>query len=419
MGKLTLFQFTLDSTQAVYYPGQTVSGTVTMTLIEPMKMRSIKLKMKGESYCHWTERHSSGSGKNRKTVTKHYRAKEHIIKIDRILFGGQGESEIHPLGTFTYPFSFVLPSGIPSSFEGHYGYIRYILKCKIDKPWKFDHNLKHPIIVNDIIDTNDPKYAYTSGGEKHKEVGCLCCKAGPLEFSSSIDRACYCPGEAILISANVQNKTTRNMKAMNAKLVKTIEYHATRKTKISHMEVAELYGPSIPKGEDATWNNQPFGIPALPPTITNSKVIKVHYQVIVYVGVPWGIDPFIAMPITLGTVPFLGMYGQAVQYGTPEDQQGPPAGYIDNYVALPPPPPNVFGYPDMPPPSYSSVVGDEAVNIKKEKNSHTKGDLMYQPIYTFAQPYQGSLTPVGARPAEGVASFNPVLVELKGEEEED
>lgn len=417
MGKLSLFQITLDSPQVVYYPGQQISGNVTLTFNEPMKMRKIKMKMKGESYCHWTEQHTTGTGEDRQTETRHYRGKEHIMKDVRILFGGHSESELHPEGTFTYPFCFVLPGGIPSSFESNFGHIRYVLKCTIDKPWKFDHKVKRPIIVNDIIDTNNSMYAHAPGGDTHKEVGCLCCKAGPLELSSCIDRSCYCPGEAILVNANVQNKTTRNMNALNAKLIQTIWYHGRdgvhHKTKRVQREVAKLKGPGIPKGEDATWQNQPFGIPALPPTIANSRIITVHYKLKVYVGLPMGIDPYIKMHITMGTVPFLRMYGQAVQYGTPEDQQGPPAGFFNNYAALPPPPPNVFGYPDMPPPSYSTAVGDEAINIKKEKDSHTQGNLMYQPVYTFAQPYEGSLAPVGAPPAEGIPEYTPVMVEPK------
>lgn len=73
MGKLALFQLSLDSTQVVYYPGQMISGNITMALNEPMKMRSIKMKAKGEAYCHWTERHTTGTGDNRKTETRHYK----------------------------------------------------------------------------------------------------------------------------------------------------------------------------------------------------------------------------------------------------------------------------------------------------------------------------------------------------------
>merc|ERR1719427_1505102 len=53
----------------------------------------------------------------------------------------------------------------------------------------------------------------------------------------------------------------------------------------------------------------------------------------------------------------------------------------------------MFGYPDMAPPSYSAVVGQKGVNIAGEDDKHTYGDMSYHPVYTFAQPYQGSYQP--------------------------
>ena len=53
-----------------------------------------------------------------------------------------------------------------------------------------------------------------------------------------------------------------------------------------------------------------------------------------------------------------------------------------------PPPANVFGYPDMAPPSYAAVVGESEINIGDDNDQHTYGNLRYMPVYTFAQPYQ-------------------------------
>ena len=226
--------------------------------------------------------------------------------------------------------------------------------------------------------------------KKHKEVGCMCCKAGPLDMSASIDRSCFCPGEAILINAMVQNQTTRDMQSMHAKLIQTITYHSKRKSKTTTKEIAKLQGPMIPRGQEARWVNQPFGIPAIPPTITNSTVITVHYKLKVIVGVSWGIDPVVKMHITMGTVPYMKVYGQAVQYGTPEDQQQPPQANFIGGQSYPPPQPSFLGYPEMVPPSYSAAVGESGVNISNEKDEHTYGNLQYNPVYTFARPYQGT-----------------------------
>ena len=56
-----------------------------------------------------------------------------------------------------FPFNFVLPPDLPSSYEGGTGYVRYHVKAVIDKPWKFDHTTKQAFTVISILDLNtDP-----------------------------------------------------------------------------------------------------------------------------------------------------------------------------------------------------------------------------------------------------------------------
>jgi Arrestin (or S-antigen), N-terminal domain len=65
-----------------------------------------------------------------------------------------GESFILPAGNYQYPFSFQLPLGLPSSFEGDFGYVRYTIKIVVDRPWKFNYEAKAAIAVNSIYDLN-------------------------------------------------------------------------------------------------------------------------------------------------------------------------------------------------------------------------------------------------------------------------
>lgn len=57
-------------------------------------------------------------------------------------------------GTHTYNFVCVLPVGLPTSFEGKHGHIRYLVRLKMDRPWKFDHVFKTPFTVLRNIDLN-------------------------------------------------------------------------------------------------------------------------------------------------------------------------------------------------------------------------------------------------------------------------
>ena len=63
-----------------------------------------------------------------------------------------------PSGTHTYPFNYVLPPNLPSSFESDFGRIRYTAKAILDRPWKFDHETKVAFTVVSHFDLNkEPK----------------------------------------------------------------------------------------------------------------------------------------------------------------------------------------------------------------------------------------------------------------------
>lgn len=67
----------------------------------------------------------------------------------------EGDGEFHPAGTHQFPFEVPLPIELPSSFEGEHGYVRYCCKATIDKPWKFDHEVKTAFTVLSRLDLND------------------------------------------------------------------------------------------------------------------------------------------------------------------------------------------------------------------------------------------------------------------------
>jgi hypothetical protein len=57
-------------------------------------------------------------------------------------------------GQHAFPFSFVLPPSLPSSFEGGIGYVRYTIKGTIDRPWRFDDHTVLAYTVLSPLDLN-------------------------------------------------------------------------------------------------------------------------------------------------------------------------------------------------------------------------------------------------------------------------
>ena len=72
--------------------------------------------------------------------------------------------------------------------------------------------------------------------------------------------------------------------------------------------IASFEGERIQRRSQDTWNNQPFLIPQVPPTIKTYPV-EVGYRIKIDVRVPWGCNPKIYLDITIGTLPFQQSFG--------------------------------------------------------------------------------------------------------------
>ena len=393
--KIQEFQVQFDNNREVYYSGEQVAGIVIVNTTEQIKCRKIQVKLTGVSYCHWTTTRTVRDSKgNSRTVTDHHTGRESLVEQKAILFGSDSSQSVkHPSGRYVYKFAFNLPPSLPSSFEGGTGHIRYMVEAKVDRPWKFDHKIRKPFTVNQVIDVNLPQYTAPQSGEKRKQIGCLCCIAGNLNMQANIDRSGYCPGELIFLTASCENDSTRDMDCMRATLIQHVSYQASDgRTKGCSKKIARYEGEKIAKRGQDSWTNQPFLIPPLPPTI-NTFPVSVGYEFKFQISVPWGFDPKISFGVTMGTVPFRQTYGNQSSYQLAENQfmEEEFANWVPATAPVSPsaPPPSAFGYPDMPPPSYAAAVGGLPVDVRDTNAKSNFGDQSYMPMYTYAQQFQG------------------------------
>ena len=67
-------------------------------------------------------------------------------------------------GEHRFPFTFVIPNiPLPFPFESSTGWIRYMVMCKIDRPWKFNHYTERLFTVIGIpIDLNTVAQAWVT-----------------------------------------------------------------------------------------------------------------------------------------------------------------------------------------------------------------------------------------------------------------
>ena len=428
MGGPDIFLVQLQG-QGVYYGGQIIQGQVQVSNSEFMSnIKSVNIKLIGFGEVSWTERErrtrrrtsSDGDREEEYYETVNYRNHEQYLSNKFPLHQG-------PLaaGNHVFPFSFVLPPNLPSSFEGQHGHIRYYIEAKLDRSgfFTFDKRKKQFITINSICDLNNiPGVNNSQTNSNSKEFGICCCTSGPLSATVRIPRFGYTPGEVIPISSEIENLSDKRMNATKARLYQDVTFRATNGIKSTTRILQEVRrGPIGAHGSDS-WEGVPLAIPAIPPSgLGGCRIIDVTYR-LEFIVDPSGIgfDLKISMPIMIGNIPLRHVFQQIVpprsncpdsriiewsehQHNTNSWEKFP-----ETDAAAPPPPyqpynvnqtaaahteygpsaPSLLptGYADLPPPSYADAVAaheDGRPNqLRSDRDSeHTDANWDFNPRY--------------------------------------
>lgn len=317
-----------DSPGGIYYAGQSLSAQIELKLAKPKKLRSMRrmfvatyplsdscqcpflsgiyIIVKGRATCSWIKKYRA----HKKTRSVAYNGEENYLETITYLRGNENSEPVElPPGLHTFNAVFVLPTHLPTSFEGCVGHIRYFAKVVIDRPWKFDHSFKRAFTVIRQYDLN-----YESSLRLPVEMyraHTLCffpCSSGPLKMTVKIPVGGFVPGQKIRIHMDIVNHSGTTIKHFRLQLRRIVLFHATNpkpKTRREKEEIVnfKLQERAVDYGN--THVEHSLDIPALPPTnIMNSATVQVTYELKVS-AVPCGLHDDIDMkiPIVIGTVP--------------------------------------------------------------------------------------------------------------------
>lgn len=149
-------------------------------------------------------------------------------------------------GEHIYDFQFRLPAGLPSSFEGEFGHIRYIATAVLDIPKWPDDEFQQPFTVIKPLDLNDnPELRVIilnsisnrklllnnscfllknpiSVEENHSYYPCyfLCCfPSEPLSLEAQLPVGGYAPGQTMNLSLTADNQSNTRVPEFTMELV--------------------------------------------------------------------------------------------------------------------------------------------------------------------------------------------------------
>ena len=280
-----------------------------MTLTKPKHYDWIRVEFLGKARVEWSR------GRN------NYIGNEKYIQNSILLWSPQqSDGSIGP-GYFSFRFQFVIPLHVPSSFayestsifNNGSAYISYKLEARaVTGAFRFDHKASAHIVIMRLMSINGEQMTPVRQ-VKRKQVGCLCCAAGDVEFVVKLPRTGYCVTnrDIIPLMVDVLNNSTRVIQ-MNAEIMQRVTLFVRDCDKIFWEKIANISSDSISPGTSCVWNPTNWFVQGIPPTLLGCRIIHVDYILRVSAIIPNDLDLTCDIPLFLSNLPYTGLVDRAL-----------------------------------------------------------------------------------------------------------
>ncbi|EDW81363.1 uncharacterized protein Dwil_GK11061 [Drosophila willistoni] len=292
-----------------FYAGQLVEGCVTLKSDKPKEVEAIVVKVVGYSLTKWSERQL--------TSNKLFAGREDYLSTIVYLVGSEENNNRHIIeaGVHTYNFACQLPYQCPSSFEGRYGCIRYLVKVLLVRPWKYNQAYTHGFTVLKLMDLNfeTPQLRVATHSEGYRTFCCGPCKTDPLKMELHLPQAGYVPGQRIPVTVTVINNTHLAVSELRLCLVMLVRYYSIKPehSRVERIIISRAKGDSVLRQCTRSITLH-MDVPATPPTCLE-HLIQIAYHLEVEAMVKsLREQQLMIMPLTIGTIP-LAVSGIVVQ----------------------------------------------------------------------------------------------------------
>lgn len=131
-----------------------------------------------------------------------------------------------------------------------------------------------------------------------------------LSSKFGVQQGGHVPGEAIVFSVNIDNRSSREIKIMQVDLVQQIKFHATNKTRTCTRHVAAIRFPGkIGIRKQENWENISL---VVPPVCSSSngtcRIIDVRYAInLNFDAGGLAISKDLSIPVVIGTIPLMNL----------------------------------------------------------------------------------------------------------------
>lgn len=284
MGKIQEFDITINNNKTAYSPGESISGTLTISLAQSIQCKAIKVNCQG--IC----------GVTSKAHDTDWMEEEQYFSSS-VSIADKGTLKE---GEHSFPFKFLLPVSAPTSFEGPYGKIMYRVRAFIETPrFAKDYKVEKTFSMSNNINLNEvPHIHEPSSSSVTKNFSYMLVKNGTVILKAKSDLRGYITGQIIKVSAEIENRSEKSTGHVVASLMQKVTYN-TKKPTIDLRAVAEVEGLGVKGGNKGEWKEQII-VPSLSlSSLTSGNLIEINYYIQVYLKYP---EVSLTLPIYIGSV---------------------------------------------------------------------------------------------------------------------
>ena len=232
--------------QLTIYAGGTVSGKVFLQVRKDTEADTLQLMLVGQEHAHvqWTTTHTTGSGDNRRTETVHHHAYANriLVQID-VPLRHFPTGRVAP-GNYEFPFSAVLPPGLPTSMFARGGggdcSISYQLKARLHRPswFKWDTTSTRSIMVQSTPLPLSPVPFFAPPQTVPVKM-CCCFDMGKIHIGAGVDDTLLGRGQSVGIGIAVQNESSKKLECVTATIKEHVVWRAGGHSNTSLRTIAQ------------------------------------------------------------------------------------------------------------------------------------------------------------------------------------
>nr|XP_014016008.1 unnamed protein product [Salmo salar] len=285
MGKLQEFDITFKDNKVVYSPGDAVSGTLKITTAQALLFKDIKVNCQG--FCGVTSKIDDTAW----TVEEQYFSSTLSVADKGTL----------KQGDHSFPFKFLIPASIPTSFEGNYGKIMYRVRAFIDTSrFSKDYKTEKPFYLLSLLNLNEvPDIHGPSSSSVTKTFTYLLgVKTGTVVLKAQSDMKGYTPGQVIKLTTEIDNQSGKTTGTVVARLMQKVTYQ-TKKPTIDLRTLVQVEGTGVKADKQAEWKEQIIVPPLCQSSMADCGLINMEYFVQISLKSP--VVSFL-LPIHIGNI---------------------------------------------------------------------------------------------------------------------